>query len=270
MQRGTVVPPVSPLTSFIDGIRKRGFHNHRLCGHADALRDAIVDDLALCCPSFKADLAHGVIARWENVRDLGARSRKLDLVIAEANRDGGPNLKKLRICLKSKSVMTAHRSRDSRFADLYATLQVLEDLKSEAVLVATVIVGVAEKVLNVPDDVKPLYKKRPGKFESEVLPRLSSGDQSLWDQFERAVSVNRPDDPRITIEKFRELPTRRPGRTHEAGYDYVLLVPALIDNVNPPSIPLPSDPKSFGIDVGRDYAKMIEIMCKAYNARWHL
>jgi len=239
-------------------------------GHVDALRGGIVDDLALCCPAFKADLENGLIARWENVRDPGAQSRKLDLVIAEANRDGGPNVKKLRICLKSKSVITAHRSRDSRFADLYATLRVLEDLKSEAVLVATVIVGVAEKVLNVPDKVKPLYKKKAGKFEREVLPRLSSGDQSLWDEFDWAVSVNRPDDPRNTIEKFRELPTRRPGRTHVVGYDYVLLVPASIDNVNPPSIPAPSDPKSFGIDVERDYAKMIEIMCKAYNARWHL
>jgi hypothetical protein len=114
------------------------------------------------------------------------------------------------MCLKSKSVITAHRSRTSRFADLCATLQVLEDLRSEALVVATVIVGVAERVLNVPDQVKPRYKKNPSKFQSDVLPRLSSGDQTLWDEFDWAVSSNRADDPQTTIEKFRELPIRRP------------------------------------------------------------
>jgi hypothetical protein len=54
------------------------------------------------------------------------------------------------------------------------------------------------------------------------------------------------------------------------GYDYVLLVPAFIDNVNPPYIVPPRDRQSFGIDVERDYAKMVDIVCKAYTARWHL
>lgn len=201
---------MSPLNSIIDGIRKQGYHNHRLGSHADALRDGIVEDFASCCPAFKADLANGVINQWEDVRDSGAQSRKLDLVIGEPNRDGAPNVKKLRMCLKSKSVITAHRSRTSRFADLCATLQVLEDLRSEALVVATVIVGVAERVLNVPDQVKPRYKKNPSKFQSDVLPRLSSGDQTLWDEFDWAVSSNRADDPQTTIEKFRELPIRRP------------------------------------------------------------
>jgi hypothetical protein len=46
------------------------------------------------------------------------------------------------------------------------------------VLVATVIVGIAPKVLSVPDRVKPLYRKRPIEFTEKILPRLSSGDQT--------------------------------------------------------------------------------------------
>jgi len=261
---------MTPFDAVIDEIKRRGFHNQRLEEHSDVVSDGVLRDLTRLCPPFATDVSGAVIKAWKNVRTPGARHRKVDLFVGEPDLNGERNLEGARLCLENKSVVTAHRNRTNRFDDLNETLQVLHRAKSEAVLVATVIVGVAERVLNVPDKLKPLYKKRPGKFESEVLARLSSGDQSLWEEFDWAVSVNRPDDPRNTIEKFRELPTRRPGRTHVVGYDYVLLVPASIDNVNPPSIPPPSDPKSFGIDVAREYAKMIEIMCKAYNARWHL
>jgi len=51
------------------------------------------------------------------------------------------------------------------------------------------------------------------------------------------------------------------------GYDYVLLVPVLIDNVNPPSLPRDN---VLGIDVDAEYARLIEQMCSAYTARWHM
>jgi hypothetical protein len=157
-----------------------------------------------------------------------------------------------------------------RFDDLNEALQVLHRAKAEAVLVATVIVGIAEQVLNVPDGVKPRYRKRLAEFAEQIVPRLSSEDQSLWNEFDWAISVNRPSDPAKTISKFRQLRTRSPGHTHVAGYDYVLLVPAFIDNVNPPYIPQPEDPRSMGIDVRREYDAMLETICKAYTARWHL
>jgi len=174
------------------------------------------------------------------------------------------------LCLEKKPVITAHRNLYARFDDLNEALQVLHRARSEAVLVATVIVGVARRVLNVPDKVKPLYRRRLAEFDESVLPRLSSGDQSLWDEFESAVSVNRPDDPSNTVKKFRQLPTRQPGHTHVVGYDYVLLVPAFIDNVNEPYIPKPTDPLSLGIDVELEYQTMLDAICKAYTARWHL
>ena len=40
-----------------------------------------------------------------------------------------------------------------------------------------------------------------------------------------------------------------------------------IDNVNPPTIPFPNP---LGIDVAAEYDRMIEHICKAYTARWHL
>lgn len=57
------------------------------------------------------------------------------------------------------------------------------------------------------------------------------------------------------------------GHPHVVGYDYLLLVPAYIDNVNPPSIPRPN---SLGIDVDKEYQTMLTQICKAYRARWHL
>jgi hypothetical protein len=84
------------------------------------------------------------------------------------------------------------------------------------------------------------------------------------------VSINRSGDSARTVEKFRKLPTRSPAHTHVIGYDYVLLVPAFIDNVNPPYVPKLDDPLSLGIDVQLEYNAMVETICKAYTARWHL
>jgi len=55
--------------------------------------------------------------------------------------------------------------------------------------------------------------------------------------------------------------------THVLGYDYLLMVPVYIDNVNPPYIPRPN---SFGIDIDAEYGMMLKKMCAAYATRWHL
>jgi hypothetical protein len=122
-------------------------------------------------------------------------------------------------------------------------------------------------VLNVPDQVKRIYRKRPDEFEKVVLPRLSSGDGTLWEEFDWAVSNNSAADPQKTIERMRTLPTRSAGHTHVEGYDAVLLVPVEIDNVNPPALPRPN---TLGIDIDAEYARMLEKMCSAYTARWHM
>jgi hypothetical protein len=260
----------TPFDLVIKTIKQRGFHNQRLEDHSDLVSEGILNDLRERCEPFARDITQGTVKCWKNARTPGARNRKIDLLVGEADPAGAPDLNRLRVCVENKSVITAHRNLYARFDDLNEALQVLHRAKSEAVLVATVIIGVAQRVLNVPDKVKPLYKKKLGEFSSKVIPRLSSGDQTLWDEFEWAVSLNRPDDPAKTASKFRQLPTRPPGHTHVIGYDYVLLVPALIDNVNPPYIPSPHSPESLGIDVEHEYRSMLDHICKAYTARWHL
>jgi hypothetical protein len=183
----------------------------------------------------------------------------------------------MRFCLENKSVVTAHRNRTNRFDDLDLVLELLHDAQAEAVLVATVIIGVADRVLNVPDIVKRQFKNKPTKFESTIAPRLSSGDQSLWQEFDFAISPNRTNDPMLTLNKFRKLRSRsiksrgiwRPGHTHIVGYDFALLVPAFINNVDPPYIPASDDPRNLGINVRREYNAMLNLVCKAYIARWH-
>ena len=81
------------------------------------------------------------------------------------------------------------------------------------------------------------------------------------------MSRNRPRDPQRTVEKFRKLPTRPPGRTDLVAYDYVLLVPVFIDNVHPPRV---ARDNALGIDVDGEYRMMLDRICKAYTARWHL
>jgi hypothetical protein len=261
-------PRSTPFDAVVLDAIRRGFHNHRLEDHSDIVSAGILKDLVEQCPTLSEDVREGVVRHWTNVPAPGARQRKVDLLVGEPSQeDDGPDLTRVRICVENKSVTTAHRNRDARFDDLNEALQVLHRVKADTVLVATVLVGVAPRVLNVPDKLKTPYKGRDDEFRQKVLPRLSTGDQTLWKEFEWAISINRPGDARKTVEKFRQLPRRPPGHTHLAGDDYVLLVPMHIDNVNPPRVAREND---LGIDIDGEYQAMLSQICKAYTARWHL
>lgn len=260
----------TPFDAVMQQIRIRGFHNHRLEDHSDILSQGILHDVQERCAPFSADIAAGQITSWLNVRTPGKRGREIDLLVGAPKDSGKPDLKKLRFCVENKSVITAHRNRTNRFDDLELVLELLHRAKPDAVLVATVIVGIAERVLNIPEGIKPRFKKRLDEFAAQIVPRLSSGDQSLWEEFEFAISPNRPNEPAITVSKFRQLRSRSPGHTHVVGYDYVLLVPAFINNVDPPYIPGPDDPRNLGINVQHEYDAMLDTVCKAYTAHWHL
>lgn len=258
----------TPFDEFIADVNKKRYHNHRLESHSDVVSRGILKDLTTSCDRFNEDLDSGKIRCWINVNAPGDRGRKIDLFIGEPAADGSsPDLEKVRVVVENKSVITAHRNRTNRFDDLKKALESIHGVKKEAIIVATILVGLADRVLNIPDQVKKRYRGQARKFERKILPRLSSGDQSLWKEFEWAISKNRTDDPRITVEHFQKLPRRNPAYTHEAGYDYVLIVPVYIDNVNPPELPRAN---SLHIDVDKEYQAMLEVICKAYTARWHL
>jgi hypothetical protein len=256
----------TPFDAVIAGIIARGFHNHRLEDHSDAISEGLFRDLLEECDAFREDLEAGTIKHWLNVNAPGARERKIDLFVGEPSATGKHDLSKIRLALENKSVITAHRNKDSRFDDLNEALQVIHRVKPDTIIIATVLVGLATRVLNIPDAVKKTYKSKMAVFNRSILPRLSRGDQSLWSKFDWAISKNRSDDPQKTVAKFRSLPLREPAQTHKVGYDYVLLVPVIINNVDPPTL-APSN--TLGIDLDRDYADMLSIICTAYTARWH-
>ncbi len=134
-------------------------------------------------------------------------------------------------------------------------------------MIATVLIGLSDRVLNIPDQVHKLYRDREDEFAATVLPRLSSGDLSLFDEFPWAISRNSATDPARTLDLFRTLPTRGSAQTHLVAYDSVLLVPVHIDNVHPPVLPRPNP---LGVDVDADYREFIARTCRAYTARWHM
>lgn len=119
-----------------------------------------------------------------NVNAPGDRGRRIDLFVGEPAADGSsPDLEKVRVVIENKSVITAHRNRTNRFDDLKKALESIHGVKKEAIIVATIMVGLADRVLNIPDQVKKRYKDQVRRFENRILPRLSSGDQSLWKEF---------------------------------------------------------------------------------------
>lgn len=258
---------MTPFDLAIDAIRRAGYHNHRKEGHSDVVSRAIFEDLRSSCAALRADLDSGAVRMWLNVSSPGDRARKVDLFIGEPTGNDEPDINRVRIAVENKSVITAHRNRTNRFDDLQKVLGAIQGVRPEAIMVGTVLVGLCDRYLNVPDKVKMFYRdEKEQEFEEKVLPRLSTGDRSLWTEFKWAVSKNRPNDPAETVAQLRELPLRNPAQTHQKGYDALLLVPVRIDNVNPPQVPRPND---LGIDVDSEYTRMLQQTCAAYTARWH-
>lgn len=257
----------TPFDNAIAAVAAAKYHNHRLEDHSDVVCDGIVADLSERCPSFRSDLESGVVRIWKNVASPGDRLRRVDLFVGEPDQLGRPVIEKVRIAVENKSVITAHRNRTNRFDDLKKVVAAVEGARPTAVLVATVLIGLADRVLNVPDRVRTICRTLGKDFEQDVLPRLSSGDETLFVEFSEAISRNSLIDPAKTMELFRTLPLRGAAETHKVAYDALLLVPVWVDNVHGPLLPRPN---SLGIDVDRDYARMIQHICAAYTARWHM
>lgn len=257
----------TPFDEAIVAVAEAGYHNHRLEGHSDVVSNALYKDLLERCAPLKSDANAGIVKVWFNVRSPGDRLRKIDLFVGEPGPSGELHIPGVRIAVENKSVITAHRNRTNRFDDLSKVLGAIHAARPEALLVATVLVGLAQRVLNIPDQVHPFFRDRQDEFVAKVLPRLSSGDESLWAEFSWAISRNSATDAAKTIAMLQKLPTRKPGHTHVAGYDFVLLVPVNIDNVSPPSIPRPN---TCGLDVDTEYDRMLNQLCAAYTARWHM
>lgn len=257
------------LHRLIETIAANGYHSHRGQEHSTLLSEFILSDLSAACDVVRADLESGAVRDFGGSKTPGARGRRADLVVAEP-RPGEPrqpDFSKLRLCVENKSVVTAHRNAPSRFDDLTEVLGVLHSKQPEAIFVATVLIGTCHRYLNINDGVKKHFKiGRKAEFESRVRPRLSTGDQTLWSEFPEDVSVNDVNDPAKSVTTFRRLPLRGKAQTYVEGYDFVLLVPVEIDNVNPPRL---SPSGTLGIDSVADYNSMIDQVCETYRVRFH-
>ncbi len=250
---------MSVFEEILEAIRANGYHNHRKDTHSDLISRRIVADLRQTCKAFDSDLASGAIRTWEKTK--GPDDRTTDLIAGASKANGKPDLSDVRLLIENKSVVTAHRNRNARWQDIDRERRSAHSANPKTIVIATLIVGVCERFINVPDCVAKHHKAR---FQNEIRSRLSTGDQSLWEEFESCISVNTPDDPAKTIAMFRELPVRKGSDTHLAALDFMLIAPFAIDNVNPPKLD-----KTMGIDAEAEYRKMIKHICRLYSLRWH-
>ena len=252
----------TPFDTVLDNIRRSGYHNQRRESHSNLLTERLVTDMEASCAVFAADRSNRTISEWRNKK--GPDGRKTDLLIGSERTNGAPDLKQVRILVEHKSVITAHRNRNARKQDIEREMLATHKNNPRTIIVATVMVGVCSEVLNVPDRVRLHPKSQGGRFERNILPRLSSGDQTLWKDFKGCVSKNKPDDPQKTIQFFQTLPIRSIADTAEIALDYLLFIPVAIDNVNPPRLE-----RLANFDPILDYGRMIDHLCRAYTIRWH-
>ncbi len=140
----------TPFDELIENIKNVGYHNHRKQIHSDIISRGILRGLKNLCEPFKKDLESGKVKYWFNVPAPGDRGRKIDLLIGEPLKESEePDLSKIRIVVENKSVITAHRNRSARFDDLKKLLDSIYSVRKEAIIVATVLIGVAPRYLNV-------------------------------------------------------------------------------------------------------------------------
>lgn len=257
---------VTPYDFIVEAIEASGYHNHRGESHSDALCDRLFIDLMEHCPAFREDAKGGEIKQWLNV-EVPGMNHKADMMICDTNGPDEPSFDRARLCLENKSVITAHgKNRKNRHGNLYEFANVIQAQRREVIVVGSVLVGTALEYLNVPDKLKPACELLGIDFDLEVLPRLSGGDASLWDINPRAKSVNRPADPRKTVELMKSLPVKPKGHTHEDGFDALLIAPVFINNVDPPRVDRNND---VGVDVDAEYKAALNRICRAYTARFH-
>jgi hypothetical protein len=250
---------MSVFDEILDAIRANGYHNHRKETHSNIVSRRIVADLRGACAAFANDCETGGIRIWE--RTHGPDDRTTDLVAGPPNDEGKPDLTKVRLLVENKSVVTAHRNRNARYQDIDRERLSAHRANPKTIVIATLMVGVCERVLNIPDCVSKFHSKT---FKSDILPRLSTGDQTLWAEFDACVGKNTPEDPAKTVAMFRALPTRQGSDTHLPALDYLLIAPFAIDNVNPPELVA-----ALGIDAEADYQRMIQHISRTYTMRWH-
>jgi len=249
------------------------------------------------CPALRADLEAGRVGFWKNKKIKWGRGRDTDLIIAEplhpeskepqpvsgydwhgvaTIRDSKPDPNRVRIVVEHKSVITAHRNRDARYDDLNNLVQdVVRDVGPGVVIGATIMVGVAENYLNIPDKVLPRFIKRSAngkrrtldekRFTLEVLSRVKDHDVTLLKDYEYAVSFNKRGDVKATFDKFNRLPRRPQYDRTRLGYDTLLLCPVFYDNVHAARV---DRSNAFGIDVDKEYEEFLKRICRDYEALW--
>ena len=176
-----------------------------------------------------------------------------------------PTLARSRLCMENKSVITAHgKNRKNRQSDLSDFANLLKAKKPEAIVLGHILVGTGIQYVNIPDTVKRKCQILGIDFERDVLPRLSSGDSKLWAEF--GTKQNSEDAAFKTIEMMRTLPVKEKSFTHELGFDYLLIEPVFIDNINPPRV---ERENIFDINIDSQYLDMLRSTCRAYTSRWH-
>lgn len=255
----------TPADRVIEKIIRDKYHDHRSARHSDLVCEHFILDLLRQCDALAKDIDEVRVKYGLNIEVPGL-THKVDLMIYEVDDDNlEPSLDRARLCMENKSVITAHgKNRKNRHSDLSDFSKLLQTRKPEAIVLGHVLVGTGIQYINIPDSVKSKCRILGIDFENDVLPRLSSGDPKLWDEF--GAQPNTQDAAAKTIELMRSLPVKEKGFTHEQGFDVLLIEPVFIDNIHPPRV-VRENP--FDIDVDRGYQDMLARTCRAYTSRWH-
>lgn len=255
----------TPADRVIEQIIRDKYHDHRSARHSDLVCEHFILDLLQQCAALAKDIDEVRVKYGFNIEVPGL-THKVDLMIYEVDDDNlEPSLDRARLCMENKSVITAHgKNRKNRHSDLSDFSKLLQTRKPEAIVLGHVLVGTGIHYINIPDSVKSKCRILGIDFEKAVLPRLSSGDPTLWEEF--GAKPNTQDAAAKTIELMRSLPVKEKGFTHEQGFDVLLIEPVFIDNIHPPRV---ERENSFDIDVDRGYRDMLSRTCRAYTSRWH-
>lgn len=267
-----------------------GYHGHRSGSHAVVVSDGIIRDLMKKSQALRDDLESGRVGYWTSKKmPVGREEWEADIVVAEplypegakipsafdwkgaaVVKGAAPDPRRLRLVAEHKSIVTAHRNRPNRRIDLDRFASGSFSAGPNVISAFTLMVGTAERVLNVPDKIRDRYKISKGKydeerFDAEVRSRLLRHDPALWADYRYAISENAPDDARKTVEYFSNYSIRNALDRSVPGVDALLMIPVAYDNVNAARV---DRDNILGINVERAYGEFIDTLANAYTTLW--
>ncbi len=286
----------SAFDDLVDHIIKHKIYNPRPQVISRVLSRGIIKDLIKYSKHFREHIKEGIAVFRTDLRlTKDGKSHTIDLALGLRKKSESRTKRKplsieidgeslivyneepleFTLFLENKSIITAHRNKRNRTRDLESLASFLPKFGEDPIKAATMIIGTAERYLNVDrlkwaeDALDLLCKERNSDISIEgIRESMGQSDQTLIELLkdekiaELFCSKNKTEDPQKTMETvISEVPLKPDS---QEGFDAIAIQFLSLDNIHTPTLVTPdyfSDEKYRRYH----YNEVIDLLAKEYD-----